>query len=255
MDGPMEILATQRRMKGMRASRPRIGPPAVCLALLFLLPAALHAASERSLIHEGNRLYDEKQYADAEANYRKALEADKDLREGVFNLGDAFYKQGRFKEAEDKFRETAEKAKSVPLRSKAYHNLGNSLLKEKKLEDSINAYKQALKLNPGEYDTQYNLEYARQLLKQQKQKQQQQSQSDKKEQKEQQQKEQQREKEQQQQKSQQQEQQKKEQQEGQRISREDAERILEALSNEEKNVQKKVRKKKAAGKVAVEKNW
>lgn len=266
---------------------------ATALSLLLLLAASAHAESERSLVRDGNRLYQSKQYPDAEVNYRKALDKDKKLREGQFNLGDALYKQGRFEEAEKQFRLSGETAPDATSRAQAYHNLGNALLKEKKLEDSIRSYKEALKLNPADSDTKYNLAYAQRLLQQQQQQQkQQQNQDQKKNNKDQKQNQQQNQKQdkqendknkqqrqdqqkkdqqkqdqqqnqnknpQQQQDKQQQERQKEQQQEQQQqkkdqISPQDAERILEALKNEEKNVQKKLHKAVAKS-AKVKKDW
>lgn len=242
-------------------------------ALILLLAASAAADSERALVREGNRLYDSKQFSDAEVNYRKALEKDAKLREGQFNLGDALYKQGRFEEAEKQFRLSAEAAQDETSRAHAYHNLGNTLLKEKKLEDSIQAYKEALKRNPQDQDTKYNLEYARRLLQQKQQQQQKQEnknqdkdqKKDNKDQKQDQQQqnqdrkdEQQKQQEQKQQQQQQGEDQKKDQQQGKQakdqISQQDAERILQALKNEEKNVQKKLHKG-SAKQVKVKKDW
>ena len=38
-----------------------------------------------------------------------------------------------------------------------YHNLGNSLVKEQKLEEAIEAYKSSLRINPKDKDTRHNL--------------------------------------------------------------------------------------------------
>src|SRR5208283_2532119 len=91
------------------------------------------------------------------------------LHQGVFNLGDALYKQGRFDEAAEQYRNSAEKETDPSAKAQALHNLGNSLLKGKKIPESISAYKEALKLNPNDLDTKYNLEYAQALLQQQQQ--------------------------------------------------------------------------------------
>lgn len=217
------------------------------------------AQSERSLIREGNHQYKDNKFADAEVNYRKALEKDKELSQGTFNLGDALYKQGRFDEAAEQYRNIASKSGDANLKSQAYHNLGNSLLKGQKIPESIAAYKEALKLSPNDADTKYNLEYAKALLKQQQQQQNKDRKKDEK-QKQDQQKQNQSKQDQQKQEQKKEEQQQKEQQQRQaqqkkqQISKEDAERILEALKNEEKDVQKKLHKRVPA-RVKVEKDW
>src|SRR6267143_622340 len=249
----------------------------IAIVVLLLLTSGLvaEAQSERSFIREGNRSYKENKFTDAEVNYRKALEKNKDLHQGIFDLGDALYKQGRFGEAVEQYSSAAARTTDPPVKAQALHNLGNGLLKEQKLPESISAYKEALKLNPKDADTKYNLEYAKALLKRQEQQQQQNQKKDQKKDdkqkkdkknKEQEKKEQQKQDQdkQDQQKKEEQNQQEKEkqaqqdqkqaQQKKQQISKEDAARILEALNNEEKNIQKKLHKKVPA-RVKVEKDW
>jgi len=135
-------------------------------------------------------------------------------------------------------------------KSASFYNLGNSLLQEKKIEESIEAYKNSLKLNPGSKEAKYNLAYAQDLLQQQNQEQQQQNQDQNKEDN----------KKNQQNQDQQKDQDNKDpqnkQQEQQGISKDDAQRLLNALANDEKNVQEKVKLAKAAKtKVKTVKNW
>lgn len=225
------------------------------------------AQSERSLIREGNIFYKDGKYTDSEVNYRKSLEQNKDSHIGIFNLGDALYKQEKFEEAAEQFRIATTKETNNQTKAQAYHNLGNSLLKVQKLPESIEAYKNSLKINPKDFDTKYNLEYAKALLKQQQQQQQKQDKNqqkqDKKDQKQDQQQQDQQNQDKQKRDQQKEEQQKQEQQkqdlqkaqqQKQQISKEDAERMLEALKNEEKDVQKKL-KKKAPARISIEKDW
>ncbi|HEV8539432.1 MAG TPA: tetratricopeptide repeat protein, partial [Bacteroidota bacterium] len=144
----------------------------VWFGTVFLGLSIASAQSERSLVREGNRAYENSKFSDAEVNYRKALEKNREFREGPFNLGDALYKQGRFGEAAEQYQIAATRTKDAGEKSQALHNLGNSLLKSQKYEESIDSYKEALKLNPGDADTKYNLEYARRMLQQQQQQQQ-----------------------------------------------------------------------------------
>ncbi|HEY4787845.1 MAG TPA: tetratricopeptide repeat protein, partial [Bacteroidales bacterium] len=66
--------------------------------------------------------------------------------------------------------DTLTKWKNNPsTQAKLYYNLGNSYIKEKKLEEGISAYKNSLKNDPKDEDTKYNLAYARKLLKKQQQ--------------------------------------------------------------------------------------
>ena len=143
------------------------------IMLMLAASSSASAQSERSLVRDGNHQYNESKFADAEVNYRKALEKDKDLSVGAFNLGDAVYKQDRYEEAVREYQAAVAKNAGTTERSHALFNLGNALLKGQKLPESIGAYKEALKLNPSDADAKYNLEYAKALLqKQQQQKQQ-----------------------------------------------------------------------------------
>ena len=150
----------------------------IILILLMTLTFAMimAAQSERSLVREGNQSYKKDKYSDAEVSYRKALEKNKESNQGVFNLGDALYKQERYGEAAEEYRKAAEKQTDPHEKASALHNLGNSFFKEKKYPESITAYKDALKLNPKDEDTKYNLEYAKLMIQLQQQQQQKQKQ-------------------------------------------------------------------------------
>lgn len=231
------------------------------LALSFLAIVTAWAQSERSLVREGNRAYESNKFPDAEVNYRKAVEKNKEFREGPFNLGDALYKQERYGEAAEQYTIAAARTKDAEGKAHALHNLGNSLLKTQKYPESIAAYKEALKINPSDGDTKYNLEYARRMLQQQQQKNKDQKDDKQKQEKKDQQKQDQQKQEEQKQDQQKQEQRKNDkdeqqqaQQKKQQISKQDAERILEALKNEERDVQKKLHRKVPA-RVKVEKDW
>ena len=242
---------------------------------VIAVSSAAIAQSDRSLMRDGNRAYTDKKFSDAEINYRKALEKNQNLTNGVFNLGDALYKQERYPEAADQYRKSAEKATSAGEKSEALHNLGNALLKDKKYEESIAAFKESMKLNSKDDDTRYNYEYAKAMLQKQQQQQKQNQQNkdqNKKDDKKQDQKKQDQQNKDQQKKDQEkkdqdkqgqqnkEEQQKQDQQKPgqpkkQQISKQDAERILEALKNQEQKVQAKLHKQKAVGRGSVEKDW
>jgi Ca-activated chloride channel family protein len=60
------------------------------VCVLFIMTGSMHVAfsqSIRSLVNNGNELYEKKQFSDAEAEYKKSLEKEKDLMQGTFNLG------------------------------------------------------------------------------------------------------------------------------------------------------------------------
>ena len=228
------------------------------------------AQSERKHIREGNQQYEKNQYQDAEISYRKAIDKNNRTYEGVFNLGDALYKEKKYDDAANSFDMLTNQESYKNTKAGAYHNLGNSLLQSKKYEESIEAYKNALRNNPGDSDTKYNLAYAQAKLIQEKEQKQKQSEQDKnQENKDQDQKPQGEDKKNQKEQDNKKEQDKGEEKEQERskqkeqqqprpdkISKEDAQRLLDALNNEEKVVQEKLKKIDVkATKIKIEKDW
>jgi len=237
----------------------RINKVIMTVLCLFLLHATLLGQEEREYIRKGNRLYKKSEYAASEGMYRRAQAQDKSTYDSGFNLGDALYKQGRFGEAAEEFNRAASGSTDDSLKqAQSFYNLGNSLLKDQKFEESIKAYINSLMLDPENPEAKYNLAYAQDQLKKQEEQQQQkdQQQNDQQQDKNKQEEE---NKDDQKQKDDQQQDQKDQQgqdQQQQSISREDAKRLLDALSANEKETQEKVQRDKAArAKVRVIKNW
>ena len=138
--------------------------------LLFLvIPVLSFSQNEDAKKHiiKGNELYKKGKYPEAADEYLKAMKAGNDKAE--FNLGDAYYRMEKYEDAAKQFETKAEKAKTSEEKAKAYHNLGNSHLSQKKYEESIEAYKKALRQNPKDEATRYNLAYAMSKLKKQEQ--------------------------------------------------------------------------------------
>jgi tetratricopeptide (TPR) repeat protein len=140
----------------------------IIVVLLVLQASFLFAQQEKRDIRKGNQLYQAKNYKQAEDNYRKALaKSNNKTVEGNFNLGDALYKQKKFEDAQQQFTKIAATSKDKQVLANAYHNIGNSLLENKKLDESIAAYKKSLLNNPNDEQTRYNLSYAQKMLKKQ----------------------------------------------------------------------------------------
>lgn len=227
---------------------------AVLLAMLHGWNA-FSQTDEQKLVREGNKKYKENKFTEAEKNYTDALGKNSNSYRGAFNLGDAYYKQGKYKEAAEQFEMLAQRKTSSDTLSKVYHNLGNSYLQQKEYEKSINAYKNALKQNASDEETRYNLAYAQKMLKQQQEQQKKDQEKKDQEKKEQEKKE--NEKKQDQKKDEKKDEQKKQQeQQPQNISKEDAERLLEAMNNNEKKLRDKMNEKKVkAVNIQIEKDW
>ncbi len=76
----------------------------------------------------------------------------------LFNLGTSRYQMEDWTGAEDDFRR-ATSAEAPDLREKAYYNLGNTAVRQGKLEDAVTHYRAALDLNADDEDAKYNLEW------------------------------------------------------------------------------------------------
>ena len=213
---------------------------------------ALAQNDEQKLVRDGNKLYKEKKFVDAQKNYLNALEKQSNSYRGAFNLGDSYYKQGKYKEASEQFEMLTQRKTSDDTLSKVYHNLGNSYLKQKEFEKSIDAFKNSLKKNDTDEETRYNLAYAQKMLKQQQQQQKQDQDKKDKDKQNQDKKDKDKKDDKNKEKKKDQQQEKQEQ----NISKEDAQRLLEAMNNDEKKLRDKMNEKKV--KVAhgqIEKDW
>jgi Ca-activated chloride channel homolog len=220
------------------------------VVILALAAGRLEAQSVRSLVNEGNGLYETEKYADAEVRYRKALEKDRQSAVGKYNLGNALQRQGKFDEAMKQYEIAADTRLDAATRAKAFYNAGNSLLRQRKYQEAIGPYVESLKLSPDDFDAKYNLSYALEMLKRQQQQQQNKDQKKDEQKKDQQNKDQQQQQQQQQDKDQQQ----RPQQQERKMSKADAERILNVLKNEERDVQKKLRARQPA-RPRTDKDW
>ncbi len=208
------------------------------LVIMLFGVGNLIAQEESSNVREGNKLYKSEKYVDAEVAYRKGLQKNPKSFEANYNLGNALFKQGKNSEAFEQFKNAAAlQSDNKEKMSAVFHNAGNALLAEKKYDESINAYKMALKMNPKDDETRYNLAYAQMMLKKQQQN------KDKKDDK----------KDQEKEKEKQQQQQPQPQQP--KMSKQNAQQILDALMQDEKNTMEKTKKQPVRAKKSAEKDW
>ncbi len=208
---------------------------------------------ERNYIVEGNKLYNEQRYADAEVAYRKALQENAMNEIAQFNLAASLLRQGSAsgetqKEASAILQNLTRDAENISIAEKAFYNLGNIAFNSQDYAKSIELYKNALRKNPDNDKARENLRLAQKRLEDQQNQDQKQDQNqdkqdqDKKDQDKQDQNKNQNQNndqnkddkkdQQQQQPDQKQDQQQKQQQQG-GISQQNAEKILKTMENEE----------------------
>lgn len=220
----------------------------IILIIACLLAASAVSAQKvvRDSIRLGNKAFTEQRYQEAERNFRSALERDPKSKEASFNLANTYYKQSKWDEALKEYQHylTIESENPVDM-SSAWHNIGNTLLKKKELKQSMDAYKNALRLNPADEESRYNLAVVQKILKDQEDNQ---DNQDQKQDQQQQQQDKQQQDQQQNQNQQNQQQKKPEEQQDQQVSRESANQILQAIEQDEKETQERVKQMKAAEK-------
>lgn len=241
--------------------------------ILLLLSISAFAQKERSMARKGNRFYADSAYTESEIAYIKALDENPDLREAQFNLANAAIRQEKFDEAIEQLDALANTSEDKTEKAEIYHNIGNSYLSKyqmslqdqekaksagEELDKSIASFKQALRNNPSDDETRYNLAVAQKLKEegppQQEQQEQDQEQQDQDKQD---QEDQEKEQQEQEQDQQEQEQEQQEQQQPDEISKEDAEKILNAMMQDEKELQEEQKEKQKANARSrqVEKDW
>ena len=234
-------------IKNPMLSKLSLFKPRILIIVLFLTPLVSSLSSiaqtDRQMIRLGNREFRKGNMAEAEVSYRKAVERNDRNPQANYNLGNALMGQRKDSLAITQL-ERAAKLETNPLRkAQAYHNMGVICQQHQMFGEAIEAYKEALRNNPTDHETRYNLELCKRQQKEQQQNQNQQNKENKDQQNK--------------QNQQKQEQQKKDEQKSdQQMSKENAEQLLNAAMQEEKQTQERMKKaQQKAQKRSLEKNW
>ncbi len=109
------------------------------------------AAGDRDF-HSGN-------FEGAISAYTRAREAAPEVAELSYNVGNAYFKSREFDEAEERLLEAAAKGDDG-LAQKSLFNLGNAYYEGLRFEEAVEAYRESLRIDPGDMDAKYNLELA-----------------------------------------------------------------------------------------------
>lgn len=172
---------------------------------------------------KGNEYFQQQQYAEAELEYRDALALDANNAKAQYNLAAALVYQDKLTDAQNIYSRLVEQ-KDKSIRSSSFYNQGVIHTRQKKLQESIDAYKDALRINPEDQEARDNLQKALQELKKQKSSENQQN--------------------------------KKQQQKPQsKMSQKEAERQLKLLEQKEKSAQERLQKQKERGGSSLPKDW
>jgi len=231
----------------------------------------LNKANANNAIYQGNQAYEQKDYQTALNQYREGLKHNPKSYPGLYNSGNASYQLQHPDSARTSYEASLAHATGKLQKAQAYHNVGNTYMQEKKWAEAVGAYKNALRQNPNDQESKYNLAYALKMLKndnggggnnnQDKKDQNKQDQNKKDQNQQDKDKQDQDKNDQNQQKQQDKNQQEEDDSEKQpqsmpsKISKEQADKLLNALRQEEKKLQQQKKGKEKAQPVHLDKDW
>jgi Ca-activated chloride channel family protein len=198
------------------------------LVLSFSRVTSAQSPEADKKIRSGNEFYKQQLFDKAAAAYGKAIDADPGNGSAKFNLANTLYKQNKQDEAVNVFTEVTGNIERADLKAKAYYNKGAVLSRQKRLEESIEAYKNALRFNPDDKEARENLQKALLELKNKKQPEKKKEQEKKK---------------------------KQQEQPQSKMSPKEAQQRLQLLAQKEKEVQQRIQKEKTKPGGSQPKDW
>lgn len=139
----------------------------IIVTVAFLLVGGTNAVAQtdRNLIRQGNRAFKSQKWAAAETQYRKAISKNQKNPQAIYNLGCALLAQQKDSLAMVQFGNAAQLESNIFRRSKSYHNMGVVMQNHREYAQAIEYYKMALRCNPQDNETRYNLALCKKLLK------------------------------------------------------------------------------------------
>ena len=139
------------------------------LGLLLVSTVAALAQNDRTFIRQGNRQYRARKWTAAEVQYRKAIARNANNPQAVYNLGCALMMQQKDSLAMQQFVKSADMQTTNKIRrAKSFHNMGVIMQNHQEFAKAIECYKMALRNNPQDNETRYNLALCKHQLKNQK---------------------------------------------------------------------------------------
>lgn len=143
----------------------------ILLTFIFIIGSFFAQSQEwKKSLMDARKCYKKGLFSEAVENYRKAIsKAPKeiDLSE---ELAQAHYKSREFKAAEKEFEKSLTSSKNKKKTASNHYNIGNSRMKSRNYSGAVDAYKQALRINPNDKKSKYNLSEAIRRLKSEKKK-------------------------------------------------------------------------------------
>ena len=115
----------------------------------------------KDFVASGNEELENNDFALAETSYRKAVAKDPANLSAKYNMGNNYYKNKKYAEGMSRYTQAIEVAKTKAEKHQAFHNLGNALYQQKDFKKAVEAYKNALRNDPTDEETRYNLAMAK----------------------------------------------------------------------------------------------
>ena len=141
------------------------------LILLLLVSVTASGQVDRKDVRRGNRQFKKAEYGDADISYRKGLNADSTSVASAYNLGNNLYRQGNYAEAGKYYQQALRhlpETKNLKKRDAegfdTYFNIGDAALQQKQYRAAMDAFAQALIINPDDMEAKENYVYARKML-------------------------------------------------------------------------------------------
>ena len=233
-------------------------PTVAALLLFFTLPTFAQQKQVQQQVRKGNEAYRKQDYDKAAKDYETVLKTNAGNNAATFNLGNSRFRTGKYDEAAKQYDALSNNTNDKKLQARGLYNKGLANIKQQKLPEAIDNFKQSLRLNPDDEATRENLQKALNQKKQQDQQQQQKNKDNKnkdKKKNDQKNKQENQDKQDQQNKDKNPQQDKQQQQPPPKINKQDAEQKLQALRQEEKKLQQKLNDRQPANVRQPEKDW
>ena len=136
------------------------------LIIGFLLSTGISFSQEwRDSLEVARSEYDKKNYKKALKYYQSAQKKAPEEIDLSDEIGQSAYKYGDYETAEKVFQQNSTNKRSNKSRAKNNHNIGNARMRSKNYEGAVESYKDALRLDPKDEKTRYNLSEATIKLK------------------------------------------------------------------------------------------
>ena len=120
-----------------------------------------YSEEARNLVIDGNDYASEDAFAKAESSYRQAIGLDPSSVPAKYNAGNNYYENEKYEESIVSHLKSAQVATTKTERHRAFHNLGNAHYQKEDYAAAVEAYKNALRNDPTDDETRYNLALAK----------------------------------------------------------------------------------------------